>query len=691
MELGSLLYNRYRIKDVLGKGGMGAVYKAIDESLGVQVAVKENFFVDTGEYTRQFKREATVLAGLRHPNLPRVTDHFVIKDQGQYLVMDFIEGEDLKERMNRMGALSEDEVIKIGLALASALNYMHTLNPPVIHRDIKPGNIKIAPNGQVYLVDFGLVKVLQDGQATTTGAKGLTPGYSPPEQYGSASTDARSDIYALGATLYNALTGFPPEDGLARLMNQATLTPLRQRMTKASPKLAKTIEKALSVQLENRYQTALDFYNALLETENGKTILRGEQSLNISPATDKTVLSSQTAGPPAYLYSDSSRPAKKNRTLFWLGLSFGGLVGVGIILVGALYLMGYLSFSPATTMYEPTTTPGQIALETEIEAVISSEEPTITATLEPTATETMAPILPTPKATPIGGGNGKLVFASIAEGAKRPQIYSMNPDGSELFQVTDESMGACQPDLSPDGTQIVFISPCIKPLEAYDGSGLFMINSDGTNLNALPSSLSGDYDPDWSPDGKRIAFTSLRDGNTPQIYSLNIETNEVISLSHSHSSDYQPAWSADGEEILFVTSRVGPTQIWFMEKTGAPDWSVITRTESLEGPTYTNTDPAWSPDKSTIIFTRASSSSLPFLKFVFWEDGTKERGWVEKRVTSEVWPMQEAVFSPDGKWIAFEGYPDGTEHDIYVMTINGTNLQIITLPDAYDFDVSWGT
>src|SRR4030043_1387600 len=115
LERGSLLNKRYRIVEILGQGGMGSVYRAVDENLGVEVAVKENLFT-TEEYARQFRREAVILANLRHPNLPRVTDHFVVEQQGQYLVMDYIEGEDLRQRMDRVGALPEQEVIIIGVA-----------------------------------------------------------------------------------------------------------------------------------------------------------------------------------------------------------------------------------------------------------------------------------------------------------------------------------------------------------------------------------------------------------------------------------------------------------------------------------------------------------------------------------------------------------------------------------------------
>jgi serine/threonine-protein kinase len=120
LEQGYLLHNRYRIVDILGQGGMGSVYRAIDENLGVEVAVKENLFT-TDEYARQFRLEAVILAGLRQQNMPRVTDHFVIGTEGQYLVMDYIEGEDLRQRMERVGTIQDDEAIIIGAAICDAL------------------------------------------------------------------------------------------------------------------------------------------------------------------------------------------------------------------------------------------------------------------------------------------------------------------------------------------------------------------------------------------------------------------------------------------------------------------------------------------------------------------------------------------------------------------------------------------
>jgi serine/threonine protein kinase len=283
LERGDLLHNRYRIVEILGEGGMGAVYRAVDENLGIEVAVKENFFTSE-EYARQFRREANILASMRHPNLPRVTDHFVIEKQGQYLVLDHIEGEDLRDRIDREGILPEQDVIILGVAICEALSYFHLRTPPILHRDIKPGNVKITPSGEVYLVDFGLAKIVEGTRETTPGARAMTPGYSPPEQYGTARTDRRTDIYSLGATLYEALTASIPEDGLGRLMEQAVLVPIRERNPEVSRRLAAVIEKALAVHPEDRYQSAEQFKRALVSASRSSTRKRlTEGSLQVPP------------------------------------------------------------------------------------------------------------------------------------------------------------------------------------------------------------------------------------------------------------------------------------------------------------------------------------------------------------------------------------------------------------------------
>lgn len=254
LSTGVVLQNRYWVLALLGQGGMGAVYHARDETLRRDVAVKENLDVSP-EAQRQFSREAVILANQSHPNLPRVTDHFLIPGQGQYLVMDFVEGKDLQEILDREGYLSEDEALPWIIEVCDALAYLHSQTPPIIHRDVKPANIKVTPAGKAMLVDFGIAKVYDPVMATTTVARAVTPGYSPPEQYGFGSTEARSDIYALGATLYTLLTGQEPTESVHRVAGKP-LPPPRQLNSRISPQTEQAILKAMDLNTKRRFHAA---------------------------------------------------------------------------------------------------------------------------------------------------------------------------------------------------------------------------------------------------------------------------------------------------------------------------------------------------------------------------------------------------------------------------------------------------
>jgi serine/threonine protein kinase len=212
-----LLKQRYHLLRQVGKGGFGAVYQAQDTQLGNRlVAVKEMSQrgltpEELREATENFQREALLLASLHHPNLPHIYEQF--EEAGRwYLVMEFIEGETLEARLSRAPAgLPIDETLQIGLQLSKALGYLHSRQPPIIFRDLKPANIMLTPERQVYLIDFGIARLFKPGQTKDTEAFG-SAGYAAPEQYGKAQTTAQSDIYGLGATLYHLLSGDDPSD-----------------------------------------------------------------------------------------------------------------------------------------------------------------------------------------------------------------------------------------------------------------------------------------------------------------------------------------------------------------------------------------------------------------------------------------------------------------------------------------------
>jgi serine/threonine protein kinase len=405
LDLGALLHKRYRIVEILGQGGMGAVYRAVDENLGVEVAVKENLYTSE-EYIRQFQLEAVILANLRHPNLPRVTDSFVIDGQGQYLVMDYIKGEDLRQRLEKTGPISEEETILIGIAMCDALHYLHTSDPSVIHRDVKPGNVRITPEGHIYLVDFGLAKLIKGDQVTNTAARAITPGYSPPEQYGTAGTDERTDVYSLGATLYAALTGFIPEDGLVRAMDNVELEPLRRSNRKISRKLAYVIEKAMAVHPEDRFQTAGEFKQALVASNtkmqhlDGNIILAPTPQVSETDENEKLRQEIPAVGnhlPPA---PPPGRPSQgKSRSA---GLRAFSLLAILAVLFLVVFFWSPISKGFLALLATPTPVPATItATKVEIIAPLATQEKsatpiptdTSTPTIMLTTTSTLSPTL----------------------------------------------------------------------------------------------------------------------------------------------------------------------------------------------------------------------------------------------------------------------------------------------------------
>ena len=253
------LQNRYQIARLLGQGGMGAVYQALDLRLsGRVVAVKENFD-NSPAAQAQFQTEAALLANLNHPALPRVTDYFIEPSGRQYLVMDFIEGNDLEEIVTRQGRVVEARAVSWIVDVLDALEYLHTRQPPVIHRDIKPANIKITPQGKAILVDFGIAKVYDPTQRTRAGARAVTPGYAPTEQYGYGITDARTDIYAVGATFYFILTRQVPPEATDLAANLRALPPPSRFSVPINPQIERAILKAMAITPQQRFQSAREF------------------------------------------------------------------------------------------------------------------------------------------------------------------------------------------------------------------------------------------------------------------------------------------------------------------------------------------------------------------------------------------------------------------------------------------------
>jgi Tol biopolymer transport system component len=615
-----------------------------------------------------------------------------------------------------MGNINEDEAILMGAAICDALTYLHTRKPPILHRDLKPGNVKITPDGHIFLVDFGLAKVLHGSQATTTGARAMTPGYSPPEQYGTARTDPRTDIYSLGATIYASLSGIIPEDGLARAMDNTQLTPLRKRNSKVSRQLAAAIEKAMGIDPADRFQNAEEFKRALLGSKSKTQRLPGDYVIQPSPAgadeQGQKAIERESMPPPDMKASNSKdsspsreasvfKPPRKKRKgrrtlslLFWsLFLLAAGIVGVvqfrpDLVPPDYMNVISSWKILPLP-FFSSMSTPTMLPASTGTISTLTAS--TLTPTLAPT--ETLLPtkeVTPTPSNTPIpvathlGGGFGQVAFASTRSGI--PQIYLVNADGTGLTQMTSMENGACQPSWSPDGLQFVFISPCRARGDfyetAYKDSSLYVINANGTDLKSLTVVPGSDFDPSWSPDGRRIAFTSMRDGRK-EIYILTVESQAVTRLTTTTGDieNSQPSWSPLGNQILYTVKRVGAYQIWSMTDTGQDNVQVVRSGQQLW-----DFSPIWMPDGETILFNQRNlGPSQPWLMSIRFADRETQNPTKLNLPT----PIEDVQYSPDGLWIIFDSQDGEVNRDIYFMTTTGGDRTRLTNDPNNDFDPAW--
>jgi serine/threonine protein kinase len=264
LPIETLVNGRFRVKKLLGYGGYGNVYLVEDELRSKnKYALKESLSTTTSE-RRQFSRESKWLMKLKHPNLPEVRDEFEWNGR-LYYIMDYIEGENLEDRVDTFGALPEQQVLGWIRPIGEAIVYLHNQKPAIIHRDIKPGNIIVTRDGRPYLVDFGIAKQVQRGSSrkTTRAARAVSGGYSPLEQYTRGGTDARSDVYALGSTLYHLLTGICPPEAPDIASGVVRLPEPRQIHSRISKQSEQVIMRAMNQKPDERFQSVRDLLDAL--------------------------------------------------------------------------------------------------------------------------------------------------------------------------------------------------------------------------------------------------------------------------------------------------------------------------------------------------------------------------------------------------------------------------------------------
>lgn len=435
LEPDTLVHGRYRIVRHVGQGGMGAVYEAFDVRLHNKVALKQTLVTDEN-LRHAFEREAQLMARLRHPALPKVIDHFT-DEGGQFLVMEYMPGYDLWQQLEKQKEpFTVHQVLDWADQLLDALHYIHTQPSPVIHRDIKPHNLKPVTDTQIALLDFGLAKgtATYETQASTTGSRstyGYTPQYAPLEQVRGSGTDPRSDLYSLAATMYCLLTAEPPPSSLERASALVSnkpdpLHPPHERYSEVPPALSNVIMQAMSLDPEGRPASAQEMRQQL------RTIRQQLQATPATPATGTTI-SHRAAGnqtvsipgtqtgtpPPAGTVPPAppAPPASTSSSKLWLIIG-GGVGGVLLLIVLAALFFVFRPVNGTTGegIITPTTAGGGVETTVAI-APLSSPTTTEGSTAEPTEpTEPAEPTEPTePTVNPAAETDAQTATAAEAE------------------------------------------------------------------------------------------------------------------------------------------------------------------------------------------------------------------------------------------------------------------------------------
>jgi serine/threonine protein kinase len=503
LSAGMVLQNRYRIVALLGQGGMGAVYRAWDMRLNVPVALKEmtpqpGLDIQTLTQLReQFEQEANVLARLKHPHLVGVSDFF--EESGNaYLVMEFVDGESLGERIADQGALSEGEVLAWADQLLDALAYCHSYG--VIHRDIKPQNMVICPDGRAMLVDFGLVKLWDPNDPhTRTAMRGMgTPEYAPPEQYGirPGHTDPRTDIYSVGATLYHALTGQAPLAAGDRMATPGQFVPVRGLNPAVSRGTEAAVLRAMELAVDDRFPTAQDMASAL----------------------------AGGAVPPQLVLP-------RGRVPVWAWAA-GGVSGVAALILCVAMALGPLS-GGAVPPLSPSVAP-----------IATSSLPAP----KPSPTPHSLPTLAVQDVLVLEGHTDHVVSVTWSPDGTQLASGGLNdhtvrvwdaPSGQQLQALEGHTRGVWSVAWSPDGAMLASGSS--------DGTVILWDAATGERLHTLEGHSGSVRGVAWSPDGTQLASGGL-DDRTVRVWDA--ATGERLrTLEGDSGRVLSVVWSPDGTRL----------------------------------------------------------------------------------------------------------------------------------------------
>lgn len=594
----------YRIVRELGRGGQGRVFlgERADGQFEQRVAVKLlRAGLDSPEAFARFRRERQILARLRHPAIAALLDGGVTEDDQPWFAMECVEGTSITAFCEARG-LDLPGRIKLFVEVADAVAYAHRHN--VVHRDLKPSNILVTNDGHAKLVDFGIAKPLEGGTPTVTrtSARVLTPEYAAPEQVRGGPVTAASDVYALGAVLYEILTGervhqlasYSPVEIEHVVCEQEPVAPSRAARKAGTRRLRSDLDaivlKALRKEPEGRYASVddlladLDRYQRGLpvRARRGSALYRTRKLvarhrarvaiLALVVGLGGALAALQSRARAAAREAERAREMESYARALREGLpSAPGTAAAGVPAWAAGRRIIYMSNRGGRGfgLYASDGDSAVLVIDNAVQPawspdgtrlVFERDGDVFTAAADGTDERriTQGPDL---DREPAWSPNGRQIAFRSNRGGDISDVWVVNADGSGAVNLTRHPGFDGQPAWSPDGSRIAFNTNRDGNYEIY------VMNADGSGPVNLTRHPLLDIEPVWSPDGRRIAFPSLRDGNY-EVYVMNADGSGAVNLTHHPAADGQPSWSPDGTMIVFESDRLGNGEIYVMGADG---------------------------------------------------------------------------------------------------------------------------
>ncbi|MGE0126843.1 MAG: protein kinase [Blastocatellales bacterium] len=662
----------YSVISVLGVGGMGEVYLARDAKLDRKIALKllpDQYTQDAGRIKR-FEREARAASALNHPNI--ITIYEIGEIEGKHFIAaEFVDGQTLRELMSA-GRITSKDAIEIAIQTASALSAAHEAG--IVHRDIKPENVMRRRDGYVKVLDFGLVKLIEQNKSqghtnasegdlgkTNPGAVLGTVRYMSPEQALGQDVDSRSDIFSLGVALYELLTGAPPfkgsqTAGILDAIVHHDPTPITQARPDLHPELERIIGRALEKDRDLRYQTAGDLRSELkllqreLDSSATRALIKGAASRGgqptLSPGKGKNKLWMALAAVMTICLAAGAwwmASKRSNDNLAWsraAALRLTGFTGAEL----------FPAFSPDAKEF--------VYARNESDNWDIYQQ-RLTGNVARNLTENSPADDTQPAYSPDGE---RIAFRSERQGGG---IFVMGATGESVKKVSNTGY---YPDWSPDGKEIIFSSAFVQdPFSRSGNIKIYAVNVATGQTREIDAGRDA-VQPRWSPAGRRIAFWGKDRSAQRDIWTVSPQGGDPLQITNDAALDWNPVWSPDGKFIYFISNRKGAPSLWRVpvdEASGRP----LGEPEPIIGPLAQSWQLNMSRDGKRLVYVEkqvreniyainfdpgkfnAVGQTIPIL------EGSKHRSAPD--------------VSPDGQWLTY--YSRGeTNEDVYVVKADGT-------------------